>query len=129
MSFKTHFSQMGIQYAASKGVPLPQLLVPIAGVLAIAGALSIITGFKAKWGAWLIVIFLMPVTFYMHAFWNETDQMMMQMQMANFMKNISLLGSALIISYFGSGALSVDGVIWHKIYEHRTATHKPIAHS
>ncbi len=32
----------------------------------------------------------------------------MQMQMAHFMKNLSMLGAALLIAYFGSGPLSLD---------------------
>ncbi len=108
MTFVTHFSQRGIDYAASKGVPAATLLVPVAGIIAILGALSIILGYKTKTGAWLIVIFLVPVTLSMHAFWNETEPMQQQMQMANFMKNISMLGGALILSYFGSGPFSID---------------------
>src|SRR5213075_1655645 len=87
MTFMTHFSQQGVQYAASKGVPMPALLVPMAGIIAIAGALNIMLGYKPKAGAWLIVLFLIPVTFFMHAFWKETDPMQRQMQIANFMKN------------------------------------------
>lgn len=102
-----HFSEAAVSYASSNGVPMPSVLVPLSGIIAVAGALSIILGFKAKWGAWLIVIFLIPVTFMMHAFWKETDQMMMQMQMANFMKNISMLGAAFLIAYFGTGPLSI----------------------
>jgi putative oxidoreductase len=30
------------------------------------------------------------------------------MQMINFMKNISMLGAAFLITYFGSGPLSID---------------------
>src|SRR5262245_23041549 len=37
----THFSSQVIGYAASAGVPLASLAVPVAGVLAIAGGLSI----------------------------------------------------------------------------------------
>jgi putative oxidoreductase len=110
MTIMSHFTNEAVQYAASKGVPLPALLVPFSGVLAIVGSLNIILGFKAKWGAVLIIIFLIPVTFYMHAFWNEADPMQGQMQMANFMKNISILGGALFIVYFGSGPLSIDNL-------------------
>lgn len=102
-----HFSEAAAGYAASYGVPMPSVLVPLSGIIAAAGALSIILGFKAKWGAWLIVVFLIPVTFMMHAFWKETDQVMMQMQMANFMKNISMLGAAFLIAFFGSGPVSI----------------------
>jgi putative oxidoreductase len=107
-SFTTHFSQKGIGYAAMHGVPLPQLLVPFAGIMAVVGGLSILLGFRARVGAWLIVAFLIPVTFTMHAFWKETDPMQHQMQMSNFMKNLALTGGALLISYFGAGPVSFD---------------------
>ena len=60
-------------YAASAGVPMPKVMVAIAGIIAILGALSIILGYKARLGAWLIVIFLVPVTFTMHNFWTMPD--------------------------------------------------------
>ncbi len=103
-----HFSDKAINYAAAAGVPAASVLVPFAGILAFAGALSIILGYKAKWGAWLIILFLIPVTFMMRAFWKETDPMQAQMQMTMFMKNISMLGGAFMIAYFGSGPLSID---------------------
>ena len=98
-------------YAASSGVPAPMAMVVISGIIALLGALSIILGYKAKMGAWLIVIFLVPVTFMMHNFWTITDpaqQMMRTMQMSMFMKNIALIGAALMITYFGAGPISID---------------------
>lgn len=109
MAIMGHFSSQSIAYAASQGVPLSMVLVPLSGLISIFGALSIILGYKAKLGAWLIIIFLVPVTFMMHRFWTVADPMMMQMQMAMFMKNLSMLGGALVIAYFGSGPLSIDG--------------------
>jgi len=103
-----HFSQQSIGYAASQGVPLASVLVPFSGIMAFLGALSIILGYKAKIGAWLIIAFLIPVTFMMHNFWAVTDPMAQQMQMAMFMKNISMTGAALLISYFGAGPVSLD---------------------
>ena len=103
-----HFAADSIGYAASQGVPLASVLVPFSGVLALVGALSIILGYKAKLGAWIIIIFLIPVTFSLHRFWAVADPMMMKMQMAMFMKNIALVGGALIIAYFGAGPLSID---------------------
>jgi putative oxidoreductase len=77
-------------------------------VIALVGGLSILLGYKAKYGAWLIVLFLAPVSFMMHNFWTYTDPMQMQMQMVMFMKNMSMLGAALLIAHFGSGPLSLD---------------------
>ena len=108
MTLMGHFKQQTIDYVSTQGVPATSILVPLSGIIASVGALSIILGYKAKAGAWLLIIFLLPVTFYMHAFWKETDPMKIQMQMANFMKTISLIGAALLISYFGSGPLSID---------------------
>ena len=108
MTILGHFSQGYVGYAAQQGVPAAGLLVPLSGIIAIAGGLSIALGFKAKLGAWLIVIFLVPVSLAMHNFWAVSDPMMRGMQMAMFMKNVSMLGAALLIAYFGSGPLSLD---------------------
>ena len=107
-SARSHFSGMGVGYAASQGVPAANILVPLSGLLAIMGGLSVATGFMAKWGAWLLVLFLTPVTLMMHSFWNVADPMAHQMQMVNFMKNLAMLGGALLITYFGAGPMSVD---------------------
>jgi len=103
-----HFSSQEIAFAAAQGVPLASVVVPLSGILAIVGGLSIALGYKAKWGAALIVLFLIPVTLMMHNFWAAKDPLVAQDQMAHFMKNVSLLGSALFIFYFGSGPLSLD---------------------
>lgn len=102
--------QMMAGYAAAKGVPMAGALVPLSGVIALVGGLSVLLGYKAKWGAWLLVLFLVPVTFMMHNFWTITDpaqSQMRMMDMINFMKNLSTLGGALLIAHFGSGPLSL----------------------
>ena len=76
--------------------------------MAFAGGLSIVLGYKAKLGAWLIILFLVPVTLMMHNFWTIKDPMMRRMQQLMFMKNLSMLGAALLIAYFGAGPLSID---------------------
>ena len=103
-----HFSERSVGYAASQGVPLPSLLVPLSGVMAIVGALSIALGYRAKLGAWLLVLFLVPVTFMMHRFWAIPDPMAAMMQQIMFMKNLALLGGALILTHFGGGPCSLD---------------------
>lgn len=108
MSGFGHFSAAPVAFASASGVPAASILVPLSGVIEILGAISIIIGYKAKWGAWLIVLFLLPVTFLMHKFWTVTDPMMQQMDMAMFMKNLGLAGAALLIAYFGAGPLSID---------------------
>ena len=106
MSGFTHFSSQTIAFAASQGVPLASILVPASGILAFVGGLSILLGYRARLGGWLIALFLIGVT-PMHKFWGITNPMMQQMQMVMFMKNLTMLGGALLISQFGSGPLSL----------------------
>jgi putative oxidoreductase len=103
-----HFTANTIAFAASKGVPLASIAVPLSGIIATAGGLSIAAGYNAKWGGWLIVLFLVPVTVMIHDFWAMTDPNMAQVNQIMFMKNLSMLGAALLITYFGAGPLSVD---------------------
>ncbi len=103
-----HFTGKMISFAAGKGVPLAHLAVPFAGVVSFLGGLSILAGYKARLGAWLIVIFLVPVTLMIHNFWAVSNPVQAGIQYVNFMKNISMLGAALMIAHFGSGPLSID---------------------
>src|SRR5258708_24905936 len=103
-----HFTHQEIAYAAAQGIPVAGVLVPASGILAIGGGLSILLGFHGKLGAWLLVLFLVPVTFAMHNFWAVKDPMMQQVQMAMFLKNIAMLGAALFFTQFGTGPLSLD---------------------
>jgi putative oxidoreductase len=103
-----HFSKQEIDYAAAQGVPLAAIAVPLSGVIAALGGLSIAAGYKTKWGAWLLVSFLVPVTIALHNFWAAPDAATAQMQQAMFLKNLSMLGGALLIAHFGAGPLSLD---------------------
>jgi putative oxidoreductase len=106
-----HFSPQTIDAAAGHGVPLPGLLVPLSGIIALLGGLSILFGFHTRFGAGLLVIFLVPVTLAMHNFWSVSDPMTHQIEIAMFMKNVTMLGGALVISYFGAGPLSLDALL------------------
>lgn len=103
-----HFTQQEIGYAAQQGVPLASVAVPLSGLLALAGGLSILLGYRARLGGWLIALFLVGVTPAMHNFWAVKDPMMAQIQMAMFLKNVSMLGGALLISQLGAGPWSLD---------------------
>jgi putative oxidoreductase len=102
------FAPKMIGMTASQGVPLASVLVPVAGALALFGGLSVLLGYRARVGAWLLIAFLVPVTFFMHDFWNVTDPGMHLVQQIMFMKNLALLGGALLIAYFGAGPVSID---------------------
>ena len=50
MSAPMHFTGQTVAYAASQGVPLASIAVPLSGVIALAGGLSILLGYRAKLG-------------------------------------------------------------------------------
>lgn len=103
-----HFAPETVGYAAQKGVPLASLAVPLSGVLAFAGGSSVLLGYRARLGAWLLVLFLAPVTVVMHDFWAIEDPASAGLEWAMFSKNLALLGAALLIAYFGAGPWSLD---------------------
>lgn len=84
-------------YAASRGVPQAKLATIGSGVLIIVGGLLILLGLWIDLGALLLVIFLLPTAFLMHAFWKETDPMAKQTEMIAFQKDVGLAGAALLI--------------------------------
>jgi len=103
-----HFSSATIQHAAAHGVPLATLLVPAAGLLALVGGVSVLLGYRARFGAFLLVLFLVPVTLVMHRFWGIDDPQLAEMQRIMFFKNLSLIGGALLLMYHGPGPVSLD---------------------
>ena len=94
-------------YMASEGVPMPQVALAGAIVFLIAGSLSVIAGFKIRFGAALLLVFLLLATHFFHDFWKFEGQEQ-QMQMIQFMKNLSLMGTMVFLMANGAGALSVD---------------------
>ena len=91
-----HFQHLEMMagFTASKGFPAAKLAVIGSGLLIIVGGLSILLGLRPTWGVALVSAFLIPVTFVMHQYWNDTDPMMRINNQVNFMKNIALLGAA-----------------------------------
>ncbi len=92
---KNHKGMTG--YAASKGIPAPGVSVIISTILLIVGGLSIITGYMVFIGLIALIVFLVGVTFTMHAFWKESDPMTKMNSMINFQKNIALIGALLML--------------------------------
>lgn len=89
------------QYMASYGMPLTGLLLIAAIVIELAGGLSVLLGYKARWGAIALAIFMIPATLIFHT--NFADQM----QTIQFMKNLAILGGLLMIIQYGSGAIAL----------------------
>ena len=58
------------QLMTSKGIPAPRLMLVGAIVFLIVGSLSVIAGYKTRFGAALILVFLVLASYYFHNFWS-----------------------------------------------------------
>lgn len=79
------------------------LLVVLAVVFELFGGLLIFLGIKVRFGAGLLLLFLIPTTLLFHHFWllQGADR---DLQMIMFLKNLSIFGGLLILLAFGTGA-------------------------
>lgn len=98
-------------YAQSKGMPAPKLATLATGLMLMVGGVLVLLGWHRFIGAGLIMLFLLPTAFVMHAFWKESDPAMRQIEMSHFLKDLALLGAALFFAFYAgmSWPMSLGG--------------------
>jgi putative oxidoreductase len=89
-------------------VPLASLAIIISIIAELAAATMIIIGYRARLGALILLVWMIPVSIMLHAFWNIEDPMAQQMHMIMFMKNLAMMGAMLLIMSFGPGPKSIN---------------------
>jgi putative oxidoreductase len=91
------------QYMASHGIaPYTNFFLVGAIFCELVGAITLILGYYARFGAMVLLIFLIPTTIIFHTNFAEQDQMV------HFMKNVSMFGGLLILLAVGAGRFSLD---------------------
>lgn len=98
-------------YMASKHMPFIPFFLTAAIAIQILGALSLILGYQARWGAALLIIFIIPASIIFHDFWNLTGNERLT-EMIIFMKDIGVLGGLLGILAFGPGKYALHNTCW-----------------
>ena len=96
-----------VGYIEHVGLPMPQVLAAFAVLFELGGGLAIVLGWKTRWAAAALALFLVVITPIFHNFWNATPEMHMS-QLINFQKNVSILGAMLVLFAFGPGRYSID---------------------
>ena len=102
-----HYDE-AVQLLQAHSVPSAGIVAIIACVIEFVGGLSMLLGFKIRWGAALLFIFLIPATFIFHNFWMFEGQEG-HLQKLLFMKNIAIMGGLLYVISCGAGLCSFDG--------------------
>lgn len=108
MTETVNFLQPGGELHSMMGMllPLSHLLLLVAVFFQIFGGLLVFFGVKVRFGAFLLLLFLLPATFFCHHFWwlQGADR---ELQMIMFLKNLSIFGGLLILLAYGKGDLPV----------------------
>jgi len=89
-------------------MPNPEIMYLGAVPFLLVGAVGVLLGYRARFGAFLLIVFLVLVTWYFHAFWKrpEAEQ---QTEIIPFLHNLGLFGAFLMILSNGAGPGSLDG--------------------
>lgn len=86
-----------------EAIPFRTFWVLISGVVELAGAVMIVSNRYPRLGAWLIIVFLIPVTITVHGYWMvvDPDPRTRAMQVSFFLKGLAMIGGALLITQLG----------------------------
>ncbi|WP_299413935.1 DoxX family protein [Acaryochloris sp. IP29b_bin.148] len=92
------------QAIASKGLPAGLALAMTLGTILVllGGGFSVLLGFRARWGAIALVLFLIPATLLFHL------DLTQQNEQIQFFKNLGLMGGLLLLAQTGPGRYSID---------------------
>lgn len=101
----------------------PDFLLYGAIVLLVLGGLMILSGYRSGLGAFLLLLYWVPVTFIVHDFWNvpltcdmvvscpelqmNGTEVFRRLEGVMFMKNLAIVGGLLMVLVNGSGRYSV----------------------
>lgn len=97
-----------VAYAASAGLPLPEVGVAVGLAIELLGGIMLLVGFMTRPAALLLALFTLVASFFFHAYWSlPADQAMMQQLLFN--KNMAIVGGLLAFAAFGPGSWSIDG--------------------
>lgn len=104
-----------VQYKAMTAVlantMLPKIhwLLIVAIVFELGGSILVFIGWFARFGAALLIIFVILATIVFHSFWDFQGTEVVN-QTYHFLKNLSILGALLYVLAFGAGKYSFDGL-------------------
>ena len=96
-------------YMAARGMPVTAFLAVCALLVELGGGLSILVGYKARLGAFILFLFLIPTTLIFHtSLGGAFPAEQVRFQQAMMMKNLAIMGGLLVIAVQGAGGLSFD---------------------
>jgi len=95
-------------YMGKLGLPAPELFAYLAAIIELAGGLMIIVGWQTRRVAWFLMVYTLIATGLAHRFWEYSDPGARGANMANFFKNLAIMGGFFFMALFGPGSASID---------------------
>lgn len=93
---------------ASKGITLIPLFLFGACFVELLGSFSLIFGYRVRFGALILMLYLVPATAIFHDFWMYVDGEERYLQTILFLKNLAIFGGLLYVLANGAGCCSCD---------------------
>ena len=95
-------------YMGKLGLPAPELFAYLAAIIELAGGLLVIIGWQTRRVAWFLMVYTLIATGLAHRFWEYSDPGVRGANMANFFKNLAIMGGFFFMALFGPGPASID---------------------
>ena len=96
-----------VGYMTAYNVPMAQVLAVLTIVVELGGGILLIIGWKARWAALALFVFILIITPIFHAYWSVPDDQK-QLQMFMFLKNLAIMGGMLYVAAFGPGTMAAE---------------------
>lgn len=94
---------------SSVGVPWSDFLLVLAILFELGGGLLLLLGWYTRFGTFLLLIFVVVVTYFFHSFWDYEGVAYVN-NVYHFMKNLFIFGALLYVFIVGPGRFSLDRI-------------------
>lgn len=94
-------------FMSGAGLPMAEILLVATIAIELICGMMLVLGWRARFAAAVLLLFMVPVTAVFHNPWAVADQAMAQQQMIHFLKNLAIMGGLLNLMAFGSGGYSI----------------------
>jgi uncharacterized membrane protein YphA (DoxX/SURF4 family) len=114
----THWSA-ALDEMAGDGMPRSPALMLGSIALRLLGGFSVLLGFRARYGAALLVGFIVPAAFLAHDFWAMPAARQTH-ETIEFLNNMAIAAGALLVVLHGAGPWSIDALQNNRSFVHES---------
>ncbi len=95
-----------VQYMSSHHLPMIPVLLALAMIIEVVGSICLLTGYQARWAAFIMFGYTTIMTILLHNYWAYTG-MAAGGQETHFRKNLAIMGGLLFVTYAGPGRWAI----------------------